>query len=244
VINDPKWRWARFATWALPAYGVLTLISTVNQQPDPETRFEAWSEYVTTDWFYASHIGGSILGLAVGTVGVIGLGVVLSAGSRSRAALNAMVLHVFGAAVLFALFGVAAFVQPAIGEAFLDGNTAAQGWYDDVFDSRRTLVPAALGLLVFSAASIVMAWSLADHPGIPRWSAWAFALTAPFIGILGLMISVLQPIGSMLLITSGVVIATRLPEVASSAAQAIGVAERDDVRGDTAALVGDSSPPL
>ena len=152
----------------LPAYGVLTLVGTASQQPDPETHFEAWSEYVTTDWFYASHIGASILGLALGTLGVVGLGVALTDGGRPRAALGAVVLHVFGAAVLFALFGVAAFVQPAIGSAFLDGDDGARDWYADVFHDPRTLVPAATGLLLFSAASILLARALAeDEDSIP-----------------------------------------------------------------------------
>jgi hypothetical protein len=207
VMNDSRWRWAGHATWALPIYGALTLLSTVSQQPDPETRFEAWSEYVTTDWFYISHIGASIVGLALGTLGVVGLGVVLAGRNRPRAAVSAMVLHVFGAAVLFALLGVAAFVQPAIGHAFLGGDARARDWYDGVFNSPRTLVPAAAGLLLFSASSIIMAWSLADRPRTQRWLAWAYGLTAPFIGILGLMISVLQPIGSILLVATGVLIA-------------------------------------
>lgn len=217
-MSDPRWRWAGLATWALPVYGALTLTGTVSRQPDPDTRFAAWSEYVTTDWFYASHIGASILGLAVGTLGVVGLGVTLAGGSRPRAALTAMVLHLFGAAIVFALFGVAAFVQPAIGHAFLDGDAAARGWHDDVFNNPRTLVPAAVGLLLFSAASILMAWSLADRPRIPRWTAWAYGLTGPFIGILGVMVSVLQPVGSTLLILSGALIAGRLtrPEATSA----------------------------
>ena len=203
-------RAALTATWALPAYGALTLVGTASQQPDPETHFEAWSEYVTTDWFYASHIGASILGLALGTLGVVGLGVALTDGGRPRAALGAVVLHVFGAAVLFALFGVAAFVQPAIGGAFLDGDDGARDWYADVFHDPRTLVPAATGLLLFSAASILLARALADRPGIPRWLAWTYGATAPLIGILGLMIDVLQPIGSPLLIVAGSLIAARL----------------------------------
>jgi hypothetical protein len=208
--NDTPWRWAGLAVWLLPAYGALTLVSTVSQQPDPETRFEAWSDYVTTDWFFVSHIGASIVGLALGTVGVLGLGVVLAGGSRPRAAVAAMVLHLFGAAVLFALFGVAAFVQPVIGRSFLGGDIVAREWYHEVFNSPRTLVPAAAGLVLFSSASAVMAWSLAGRPRIPRGLALGYGLTAPLIGILGLMVSILQPIGSMLLIATGAVIAARL----------------------------------
>lgn len=212
-MNNTLSRWARAAIWTLPVYGALTLTATVRQQPDPATDFSAWSEYVTTTWFYASHIGASMFGLALGTLGVVGLGVALAGGLRPRAALTAVALHVLGAAVVLGLFGVAAFVQPTIGEAFLGGETAAQGWYDAVFASARTLVPAATGLLLFSAASAVMAWSLAGHPNVPRWLAWLFGVTAPFMGILGLMVSVLQPLGGALLVVSGALLAVRLRPV-------------------------------
>lgn len=210
TMNDTLSRWAGAAIWALPVYGALTLAATVSQQPDPVTQFRAWSEYVTTGWFYASHIGASVFGLALGTLGLIGLGVVLAGGGRPRAALTAVAMHVLGSATVLGLFGVAAFVQPTIGAAFLGGEAAAEGWYDAVFNSARTLVPAATGLLLFSATSIVMAWSLAEHPKVPRWLAWLFGVTAPFIGILGLMVSVLQPLGSALLVLSGALLAVRL----------------------------------
>src|SRR5690606_27373171 len=87
---------------------------------------------------------------------------------------------------------------------------SAREWYADVFDDPRTLVPAVIGLLLFSAASILLARALADRPGIPRWLAWAYGATAPLIGILGLMVDVLQPIGSTLLLVAGALIAARL----------------------------------
>lgn len=215
-MNGTLARWATGAIWLLPVYGALTLVATVTQQPDPATDFRAWSLYVTTPRFYASHLVASILGLAIGTLGIAGLGVVLSRGSRPRAALVAVALHVVGAAFVLGLFGVAAFVQPAIGGAFLDGQTAAGGWYDAVFDSVRTLAPAAVGLLVFSAASVVMAWSLAAHRAVPRWVVASFAASAPFIGFLGLLVDVLQPIGSVLLMVSGSLLALRLRGTARS----------------------------
>lgn len=209
-MNDTLSRWATDAIWLLPVYGALTLVATATQQPDPATDFPAWSEYVTTTWFYASHLGASILGLALGTLGVAGLGVMLTRGRRPRAALVAVALHILGASVVLGLFGVAAFVQPAIGLASLGGQTGAEGWYEAVFGSLRTLVPAATGLTVFSAASVVMAWPLAAHAGVPRWVAVLFGATAPCIGLLGLAVDVLQPVGSLLLIISGVMIALRL----------------------------------
>ena len=219
-MNDTLRRWATNALLLLPVYGTLTLIATITQQPDPAADFTAWSEYVTTTRFYVSHLAASILGLALGTLGVAGLAVILASGRRPRAAMTALALHVLGGSVVLGLFGVAAFVQPAMGEAFLGGEAAAEGWYDMVFGSLGTLLPAGIGLAVFSAASVVMAWPLAADPRIPRWTAALFGTTAPFIGLLGLFVSVLQPLGSLLLTISGITIWLRVRTTATPASPA------------------------
>lgn len=214
---DVTWaRWARAGLWLLPVYGLLTLLGTLTHQPDPATEFSAWSDYVTTGRFYASHIGASILGLSLGTLGTMSLALLLTAGRRPNAALSGLVLHVVGSGGVLAMFGVAAFVQPAMGRAFLDGETAAaQGWYDAVFNSATTLVPAISGVLLFSVASILIGWSLAARSRVPLWAAIAYGISSPLIGLLGIVMGVLQTVGSVALVAAGVVIAVRLGESAA-----------------------------
>ena len=69
-----------------------------------------------------------------------------------------------------AVFGIAAFAQPAIGNAFLSGIEGAQSFYDDVFDAATfaVAVPAALR---FSTGIVLLGWATAtpcrDGPRYP-----------------------------------------------------------------------------
>lgn len=47
----------------MPLYGALTFFSSVNPQPDPNTHLEAWSRFVTTDFYVLKHLFASVLGL-------------------------------------------------------------------------------------------------------------------------------------------------------------------------------------
>lgn len=43
-------RWIGIGLLGLPLYGALTVFSSLNPQPDPNTHLEAWASYVTTDF--------------------------------------------------------------------------------------------------------------------------------------------------------------------------------------------------
>ena len=124
--NDlpPSARIVRLGLWALPAWAALLFYGTFTHQPPPQTQFTAWSRYVTTPEFLASHLIASILGAAIGALGMIALGAVLASRGRPRAGLWVMVTGVFANVVSAAVFGIAAFAQPAIGRDYLAGHTA------------------------------------------------------------------------------------------------------------------------
>ena len=61
---------ARRAIWALPLWAALLFFGTLTRQPDPQMAFV---DFVTTSQFLISHLFHSILGAAIGSVGVIGL---------------------------------------------------------------------------------------------------------------------------------------------------------------------------
>ena len=42
-------RWIGIGLLGLPLYGALTFWSSLHPQPDPNTHYEAWSRYVTTN---------------------------------------------------------------------------------------------------------------------------------------------------------------------------------------------------
>src|SRR5918992_2031150 len=198
--------WIQGGLWLIPIYGVLTLFATLTHQPDPETRFRAWSEYVTTTRFFVSHVVGSIFGSVLLVLGAVALGFLLSSSRRPGLALWGTVSTIAGAVFLSAIFGVAAFGQTTLGESFLGGSGQAEALYDAMYD-KPSLVLAIGGALLFSLGVVLVAVAARTSQQIPGWAAIAYGFAGVFIGILGIPVGVLQTIGSILMIASGAVIA-------------------------------------
>ena len=153
-----------------------------------------------------SHVVGSILASALLILGVVALGLKLATFRRARAAHAAVFATVLGTIGVVAVFGIAAFAQPAIGNAFLSGIEGAQSFYDDVFDAATfaVAVPAALR---FSTGIVLLGWATAT--AVSRWTAVSLGLSGPLIGVIGIAIGPAQTLGSALLFMSGVAIARR-----------------------------------
>ncbi len=113
--------WIRLGLLALPLYGVLTFWSSLDPQPDPNTDYEAWSRYVTTDHYVLTHLLGSILGLIFAIFGTFALGAYLARSRAGRLGLVAMVITVFGSALFLPGMGISAFAAPEEGQAYLAG---------------------------------------------------------------------------------------------------------------------------
>src|SRR5712691_11385998 len=120
----PLARAARLGLWALPAWAALLFAGTITHQPSWKTHLAGWCRYVTTPQFLASHLVASILGAGIGALGMVALGAVLASRGRPRAWLWAMVTGVLANVLFAAVFGIAAFAQPAIGRDYLAGHTA------------------------------------------------------------------------------------------------------------------------
>lgn len=201
-------RHLRNGVWLLPVFGALTLWATITHQPDPTTEFTSWARFVTTDEFLAKHLAGSILGLALNTLGVAALAAaVLVSGVRVGSAVWGFALTVVGSAGLIAGFGVAAFAQPAIGHLELQGDAGASAVYDDVYGI-PTFVTLIGGAVVFSVASILLARAAAAIDGTPRWARIAYGASGPLIGLLGVAVGPCQTLGSLAAIAGGTGIAT------------------------------------
>jgi hypothetical protein len=104
---------ARLGLWALPVWAMLLFYSTLSHQPPPQAQFAAWSRFVTTPEFLASHLIGSIVGAAIGILGMVALAVFLVGHRRPQAAVWGLVTGVLGTTLVTAIFGIAAFAQPA-----------------------------------------------------------------------------------------------------------------------------------
>ena len=102
---------------AVALWGAVTVPATLTQQPDARIDFAAYADYVTTTRFLVGHLVGSIAGTVLGILGIVGLTVILARTRVARAALTAATVAIVGCGLLLPVFGVAAFAQPAIGNA-------------------------------------------------------------------------------------------------------------------------------
>src|SRR5215217_4524743 len=62
-------RWIGIGLLGLPLYGILTFFSSIDPQPDPNTHYEAWSRFVTSDGYVLKHLFLTILGTIFGIFG-------------------------------------------------------------------------------------------------------------------------------------------------------------------------------
>src|SRR5919202_2113885 len=114
-------KWIGVGLLGLPLYGALTFWSSLDPQPDPNTDYEAWSRFVTTDHYVLSHLFGSILGLILAIFGTFALGAYLTRSRAGRLGLVAMVITVLGSALFLPGMGVSTFAAPEEGQAYLAG---------------------------------------------------------------------------------------------------------------------------
>jgi hypothetical protein len=198
-------RWARRLTWLLPVWGAVTIPATLTQQPDADTDFAAYADYVTTTRFLVGHLVGSIGGTLLGILGIVGLAVILARTRVARAALAAATVAIVGSGLLLPVFGVAAFAQPAIGNAAHAGLAGAQQIDSDVYGA----VTIAVGVSAAFVFTVGLAWlgiTVARSGHFPRWSGWLLSVAGPLIG-LGFLVELAQPIGGLFLLAGGLGIA-------------------------------------
>ena len=199
-------RFARIALWALPIWAALLFLSTVTQQPDTETAFADFAEYVTTTQFLVSHLVGSILGAALGSIGVIGLMLYLQDSRAAGKAITGMVATVIGNTLLTAVFGAAAFAQPAAGRMFQAGQQNAVEFYNQVYGP-PLFATAIVGLLLFIVGGVFIGIAIATSGYLPRWTGWVYAATTAGFVFSWLFISIGMSVSTVLLTVATVVIA-------------------------------------
>jgi hypothetical protein len=199
-------RWAWRLTWLLPVWGAVTIPATLSQQPDAKTDFAAYADYITTTWFLLGHLVGSIAGTVMGILGIVGLTVILARTRVARSALGAATVAIVGCGLLLPVFGVAAFAQPAIGDAAHAGVAVTQEIDSDIYGS----LAIAAGVTAALAFTIGMAWlgvAIVRSGVLPRWSGWLLVAAGLFMGVSGFLIWQLRPIGALCLLVGGLGIA-------------------------------------
>ncbi|HJS18656.1 MAG TPA: hypothetical protein VJ785_07895 [Anaerolineales bacterium] len=199
---------ARGALWALPIWAAMLFLGTLTHQPDPQTAFDDFAAYVTTSQFLYSHLINSILGAAIGSIGVIGLMLYLQDSKVAGKAITGMVATVAANILASSLFGAAAFAQPAMGRAFLAGQDNALDFYNNVY-AAPLFITALVFVLLFIVGGIFTGIAIARCDRFPRWTGWVYAITTTGFVLSNFLLPVGQSITSALLFAATVVLAWR-----------------------------------
>lgn len=198
---------ARRGLWALPLWAALLFYATLTHQPPYKTEFAAWARYVTQTEFLVSHLVGSILGACIGVIGFAALSYVLAERAVPRLALWGLMTSVFGTVLTTAVFGIAAFAQPAIGRSYLAGNADMVDLYNDV-NGVPLLSTALVGVLLLSAGMIIYGVGVARSHLAPKFAAVSVAVGGPLFAIVGVALANgVQTVGAALLVIGTVAIA-------------------------------------
>jgi hypothetical protein len=186
----------------------MLFLGTITHQPDAKTAFGDFAAYVTTDQFLYSHLINSILGAAIGSIGVIGLMLLLQDSKVAAKAVTGMVATVTANILASSLFGVAAFAQPAMGRAFLAEQGNALDFYNDVYAA-----PLFLTALVFVLLFIIggmYTWIAITRSGRwPRWIGWVYAICTTGFVLSNFLFPVGQSITSVFLFAATMTLAWR-----------------------------------
>jgi hypothetical protein len=209
------------AVWALPAFGALLTVSTITHQPSYFADFPAYADYVTTGPFLVSHLGASIVGAAIGIIGTVAAAAVLVGSTpRPGRVLLGTASSVVGHVLNTAVFGVAAFAQPAIGRAYQAGLEGIVDVNSDVYGPPLfgTVIVAALFWIVGAVligASVARAGSGLRIPGL------VVAVALPVFYLAGPTVEILQPVAGLGFTVAAVLVARRLPTATAAAREEV-----------------------
>jgi hypothetical protein len=230
-------RWIGIGLLGLPLYGALTFYSSLNPQPDPGTRYEAWARYVTTDHYVIGHILGSILGLILGIFGTFALGAYLARSRSGRMGLVAMILTIFGSALFLPAMGVSTFAVPEEGQAHLAGIERFRDLPETFSDTAFALTSLLVILLLF-VGNVLLGVAVWSSGVLPKWAGALWATAAVFMYPLGIVYAAVilgvqsTPrtvlVGALLIVVSGAWMA--LSVLRRPSAEAAGVAAQPRVR--------------
>jgi hypothetical protein len=201
---------ARVAVWLVPLYALLLSLSTLTHQPSYTTDFPGYARYITTDIFLASHLGASIVGAALGSIGVVGALLLLIRGPAVRTAIAGAALYIVANVLVSSVFGAAAYAQPAIGRAYLGGVNAAVDINADVYGI-PLFAMAGTGMLLLMAGGVTLGIAVARTDRSLRWAGITFATSLFLFNAAQFLFSEAQAYLGAVLVLASVAIAIRLP---------------------------------
>jgi hypothetical protein len=186
-------RWIGIGLLGLPIYGVLTFFSSLNPQPDPNTHYDAWARYVTTDFYLLKHLFASGLGLILVIFGTIALGAYLVTSRAGRMGLAGMVITVFGTLLFLMIGGLSIFAVPKEGQAFLAG-IEEYAKLPTILADTALLPTMGVGVLLMLVGNVLLGVAVWRSGTLPKWAGalWVVGSALPLLG----QIYIILPIGA------------------------------------------------
>ena len=173
-------RWIGIGLLGLPLYGALTFFTSLDPQPDPNTHYDAWARYVTTDHYVLTHVFGSILGLILAIFGTFALGAYLTRSRAGRLGLVAMVMTVLGGTLFLPVMGVSTFAAPEEGQAYLAGIEEFRDLPEIFADVVAALTSLLFVVLIF-VGNVLLGVAVWRSGVLPRWAGALLAAGAVFM---------------------------------------------------------------
>src|SRR5918992_3760676 len=222
-------RWIGIGLLALPLYGVMTFFSSLDPQPDPNTHYEAWSRFVTTDGYALKHLFLTLLGTIFGIFGTIALGAYLTRSRAGRMGLWAMVITVFGYALFLTWGGVSTFAAPQEGQAYLAG---IEEFHKLPIIFANTLQGATMlvSIVLAFVGNVLLGVAVWRSGILPKWAGALWTLAPVLMYIFGLVYAMTigaqappptVPAGALVLAIGGAWIAWSVLSRPSAAQEAV-----------------------
>jgi hypothetical protein len=224
-------RWIGIGLLGLPLYGVMTFFSSLDPQPDPNTHYEAFSRFVTTNGYVLKHIFLSDLSIILVIFGIFALGAYLTRSRAGSMGVWAMVIAVFGQASFLLIGGVSTFATPVEGQAYLAGIEEYHKLPTSLAVAAQTATLGVAVLLQF-VGNVLLGVAVWRSEILPKWAGALWALAPVLMYVFGLAYAMTigaqatpptVPAGAVLLAIGGGWIALSVLSRATTA-QAVGAA--------------------
>jgi hypothetical protein len=204
-------RWMGIGLLGLALYGVLTFFSSLNPQPDPNTHYDAWARFVTTDFYLFKHLFVSIIGTILVIFGTFALGAYLATSRAGRTGLVAMAITVFGTALFLTIGGVSTFAAPEQGQIHLAGIEEYRNLPTILAETLQGAT-MGVGFLLMLVGNVLLGVAVWRSGTLPKWAGalWVAGSSLPVLGMLYALLPIgadatpaIVPVGAVLLAISG-----------------------------------------
>ena len=229
-------RWMGIGLLGLALYGVLTFFSSLNPQPDPNTHYDAWARYVTTDSYVLEHLFASLIGTILVIFGTFALGAYLARSRTGRMGLVGMVVAVFGTALFLTVGGVSTFAAPEQGQIHLAGIEEYRD-LPTILAETAMMATMGVGMLLMLVGNVLLGIAVWRSGTLPKWAGalWVAGSSLPMLGMLYALLPIgadatppVVPAGAVLLVMGGAWMAYSVLRVPS--AQTVGVGAQPRVQ--------------